>query len=596
MEERLPRKLAAILHADVVGSTVLVQRNESVAHERMQDVFRRFSATIESYGGVAHEIRGDALVAEFARASDAVSAALAFQFANEDYNKGVTDDIRPEIRIGISLGEVVIADGTITGAGVVLAQRLEQLAESGSVCIQGAAYETVPQRLPFKYESLGEQKVKGFEEPVRVYTVGVGDGQAVPPPDPVVRPEKPALELPDKPSIAVLPFTNMSGDPDQEYFADGITEDIITELSKFRWFFVIARNSTFVFKGQAIDLRQVGRDLGVRYVLEGSVRKAANRVRVTSQLIDAETGNHVWAERYDRSLEDIFELQDEITATIAGAIEPELAGSERKRALRKPTEHLGAWDLLQRGAALLWQNDRTSLLDGLEIIRQAVALDPSFGEAYGYLAFGAFCLLVYEWTDEPDAILQQGIADAGRAISIEHRDYFAHHALGRLNTIAGGHPAAVRALETCVNLNPNFALGYVGLAEAHVYAGSPEAAISYADKAIRLSPRDPMLWDMLHYKASACIRLNDFDRAIELFEQVCEFPTAQYVSSATLAALYGLQDRTAEAEKALERARRLEPGLSVALMKKVYGVTEERSGSRTQRLLDALRVTGLAEE
>jgi len=423
----------------------------------------------------------------------------------------------------------------------------------------------------------------------------VGDGQAVPPPDPVVRPEKPALELPDKPSIAVLPFTNMSGDPDQEYFADGITEDIITELSKFRWFFVIARNSTFVFKGQAIDLRQVGRDLGVRYVLEGSVRKAANRVRVTSQLIDAETGNHVWAERYDRSLEDIFELQDEITATIAGAIEPELAGSERKRALRKPTEHLGAWDLLQRGAALLWQNDRTSLLDGLEIIRQAVALDPSFGEAYGYLAFGAFCLLVYEWTDEPDAILQQGIADAGRAISIEHRDYFAHHALGRLNTIAGGHPAAVRALETCVNLNPNFALGYVGLAEAHVYAGSPEAAISYADKAIRLSPRDPMLWDMLHYKASACIRLNDFDRAIELFEQVCEFPTAQYVSSATLAALYGLQDRTAEAEKALERARRLEPGLSIALMKKVYGVTEERSGSRTQRLLDALRVTGLVE-
>ena len=596
MEERLPRKLAAILHADVVGSTVLVQRNEFVAHERMQDVFRRFSATIESYGGVAHEIRGDALVAEFARASDAVSAALAFQFANEDYNKGVTDAIRPEIRIGISLGEVVIADGTITGAGVVLAQRLEQLAESGSVCIQGAAYETVPQRLPFKYESLGEQKVKGFEEPVRVYTVGVGDGQAVPPPDPVVRPEKPALELPDKPSIAVLPFTNMSGDPDQEYFADGITEDIITELSKFRWFFVIARNSTFVFKGQAIDLRQVGRDLGVRYVLEGSVRKAANRVRVTSQLIDAETGNHVWAERYDRSLEDIFELQDEITATIAGAIEPELAGSERKRALRKPTEHLGAWDLLQRGAALLWQNDRTSLLDGLEIIRQAVALDPSFGEAYGYLAFGAFCLLVYEWTDEPDAILQQGIADAGRAISIEHRDYFAHHALGRLNTIAGGHPTAVRALETCVNLNPNFALGYVGLAEAHVYAGSPEAAISYADKAIRLSPRDPMLWDMLHYKASAYIRLNDFDRAIELFEQVCEFPTAQYVSSATLAALYGLQDRTAEAEKALERARRLEPGLSVALMKKVYGVTEERSGSRSQRLLDALRVTGLAEE
>ena len=323
-----------------------------------------------------------------------------------------------------------------------------------------------------------------------------------------------------------------------------------------------------MFKGQAIDTRQVGRDLGVRYVLEGSVRKAANRFRVTAQLIDAETGNHVWAERYDRGLEDIFELQDEITTTIAGAIEPELAGSERKRALRKPTEHLGAWDLLQRGAAFLWQQDRTSLMEGLRTIRQAVTLDPSFGEAYGYLAYGAFLLLVYEWTDEPEVILQQGLTDANRAISIDHRDYFAHHALGRLNTIAGDHRAAIRALETCVDLNPNFALGYVGLAEAHVYAGSPEAAIGYADKAIRLSPRDPMLWDFLHYKASAYVRLDDFDKAIELFEQVCEFPTAQYVSSATLAALYRLQDRSVDAEKALERARRLEPRLSVALMKK----------------------------
>ena len=604
MVEHHSRELAVLVHADIVGSTALVQRNETIAHARIRDAFHRFSMTITRYGGTAHEIRGDALVAEFARASDAVSAALTFQADNEEHNQTLDSDIQPALRVGISMGEVVIADGTITGAGVVLAQRLEQLAAPGGIVVQGSGAETVPQRFPIDFESLGEQRLKGFDHPVGAFVARLKPGEQVPESETnaAIRKlwadgdhERPTLALPDKPSIAVLPFTNMSGDPDQEYFADGITEDIITELSKFRWFFVIARNSTFLFKGQAIDLRQLGRDLGVRYVLEGSVRKAANRVRITGQLIDAETGNHVWAERYDRSLEDIFELQDEITATIAGAIEPELAGSERKRALRKPTEHLGAWDLLQRGAALVWQQDRTSLLDGLEVIRQAVALDPSFGEAYGYLAFGAFCLLMYEWTDEPDATLQQGIADAGRAISIEHRDYFAHHALGRLNTIAGDHPAAVRALETCVNLNPNFAVGYVGLAEAHVYAGSPEAAISYADKAIRLSPRDPMLWDMLHYKASAYIRLNDFDRAIELFEQVCEFPTAQYVSSATLAALYRLQDRTAEAEKALERARRLEPGLSVALMKKVYGVTEERPGSRTQRLLDALRVMGLVE-
>ncbi len=599
------RKLAVILHADVAGSTGLVQRDESAAHKRIQDGFRRLSETIKAYGGIPREIRGDALVAEFGRASDAVTAAIAFQIKNTDFNAQLDDDIKPELRMGISLGEVIVADNTVTGEGIVLAQRLEQLAAAGGVVVQGSVSETVPSRLPFDFESLGEQTIKGFDQPVRAFSVRLKPGAQVPESetDAAIRKywagdelKRPTLELPDKPSIAVLPFANMSGDPDQEYFTDGITEDIITELSKFRWFFVIARNSTFVFKGQAVDLRQVGRDLGVRYILQGSVRKAANRVRINAQLIDAETGNHVWAERYDRSLEDIFELQDEITATIAAAIEPELAGSERKRALRKPTEHLGAWDLLHRGAALLWQQDRTSLLEGLETIRQAVTLDPSFGEAYGYLAFGAFLMLVYEWTDEPDAILQQGLADAGRAISIEHRDYFAHHALGRLNTLAGDHPAAVRALETCVDLNPNFPLGHLGLAEAHVYAGSPEAAISYADKAIRLSPRDPMLWDFLHYKASAYVRLDDFDRAIELFEQVCTFPTAQYVPSATLAALYCLRGRAVEAEKALEGARRLEPELSITLMKKVYGVTDERPGTRTQRLLNALRSMGLEEE
>ena len=604
LTDRLSRKLAVLLHADVVGSTKLVRRNESVAHERIRDSFRRFSETIEAYGGITQEIRGDALVAEFARASDAVTAAIAFQIKNTDSNVQLQDDISPELRIGISLGEVIVADNTVTGEGIILAQRLEQLAVPGGVVVQGSVSETVPRRLPFDFESLGEQSLKGFGEPIRAFAVNLKSGERVPAPEPNpvtsevgvgVDRQRAPLELPDKPSIAVLPFTNMSGDPDQEYFADGIIEDIITALSKFRWFFVIARNSSFVFKGQAVDLRQVGRELGVRYVLEGSVRKAANRVRITAQLIEAGAGNHIWAERYDRGLEGIFELQDEITATIAAAIEPELAGSERKRALRKPTEHLGAWDLLQRGAAFLWQHDRTSLLDGLETIRQAVELDPGFGEAYGYLAFGAFLLLVYEWTDEPEVVLQQGLTDAGRATAIDLRDYFAYHALGRLNTIAGDHTAAVRALETCVNLNSNFALGYVGLAEAHVYAGNPEAAIGYADRAIRLSPSDPMLWDMLHYKASAYVRLDDFDRAIELFEQVCEFPTAQYVSSATLAALYGLQERGVEAQKALERARRLEPRLSIALMKKVYGVTEERPGSRTQRLLDALRGAGLAE-
>jgi adenylate cyclase len=388
----------------------------------------------------------------------------------------------------------------------------------------------------------------------------------------------------------------MSGDPEQEYFSDGITEDIITALSKFRWFFVIARNSTFVYKGQAVDIKKVGRELGVRYVLEGSVRKAANRVRISAQLIEAETGNHVWAERYDRKLEDIFELQDEITSTIAAAVEPELAGSERERAMRKPTEHLGAWDLFQRGVTLIWRQDRTSINAGSELIRQAIELDPNFGLAYSHLAFGALYLLLFEWADDRDKVLRQGIVDAGKGIAIDQRDFFAYHALGRLNTIAGDHAAAVRALETCVSINPNFSLGYHGLAEAHVFSGDPKKAITYADTAIRLSPNDPNMSNSLHYKASAYVRLDDFDRAIGIFEKACEFPAAQYVPFTTLAALYVLRGREAEGRKALQNALRLEPTLSITVMKNVYGMSGDKPSSRAQRLLDALRAAGLAEE
>ena len=404
------------------------------------------------------------------------------------------------------------------------------------------------------------------------------------------------LTLPDKPSIAILPFANMSGDPEQEYFADGITEDIITALSKFRWFFVIARNSTFVYKGRAVDVKTVGRELGVRYVLDGSVRKAANRVRVTAQLIEAETGNHVWAERYDRSLEDIFDLQDEITSTIAAAVEPELAGSERERSMRKPTEHLGAWDLFQRGMALMWRQNRSSINSGMELIHQAVGLDPGFGRAHGYLAYGAYYLLALEWAADRDEVLRQGIEEAGKGLAIDQRDFFAYHALGRLSTMAGDHAAAIRALETCVGINPNFSLGYHGLAEAHVFGGDPEKAITYADTAIRLSPNDPNMSNFLHYKASAYVRLNEFDRAIEIFEKACEYPSALYVPFATLAVLYVLQDGEAEGRRALQNARRLEPKLSIAVMKNVYGVSADRPGSRSQRLLDALRTVGLAEQ
>ena len=585
------RRLAAILCMDVVGYSRLMAVDEVGTLDRLKDLRAGvIDPLIERHSGRLVKLMGDGALVEYASVVDAVTCAMEIQKAVTANQAEAPEGERIEFRVGINLGDIIVEGDDIYGDGVNVAARIEGLAPPGGICISRTARDQVRDKLDVVLEDLGEIEVKNIPRPVRIFRVPVEPAATE------IAGEKELLTLPDKPSIAVLPFENMSGDPEQEYFSDGISEDIITALSKFRWFFVIARNSTFVYKDQAVDIKQVGRELGVRYVLEGSVRKAANRVRISAQLIEAETGNHIWAERYDRSLEDIFELQDEITSTIAAAVEPELAGSERQRSMRKPTEHLGAWDLFQRGVALMWRQDRTSINTGMALIRQAVDLDPSFGQAHGHLAFGAFFLLVYEWADDRDDVLRQGIADAGKAIAIDQRDYFAYHARGRLNTIAGDHAAAIRALETCVSINPNFSLGYHGLAEAHVYGGDPEQAIANANTAIRLSPNDPIMWGMLHYKASAYVRLDDFDRAIEIFEKVCEFPAAQYVPSATLAAVYFIRGREAEGHKALQNARRLEPTLSIAVMKKVYGVSGDQPGTRTQRLLDALRTAGLAEE
>jgi adenylate cyclase len=587
-EERAQRRLAAILAADVVGYSQLMGEDEAGTLNALNKHRAEFiHPTVGEYRGRIVKLMGDGALVEFPSIVDAVECAVAVQRGMEERNADIPDSKRITFRIGINLGDIIIDGDDIYGDGVNVAARLEGLAEPGGICVSAKVFEEVGNKLNLGFEDLGPQEVKNIDEPVRAYRAILDRVASKLGTEP--------LPLPEKPSIAVLPFENMSGDPEQEYFSDGITEDIITALSKFRWFFVIARNSTFAYKGQAIDIKHVGRELGVRYVLEGSVRKAGNRVRISAQLIEAETGNHLWAERYDRNLEDIFELQDEITQTISAAIEPELFSSEHNRALRKPTDDLTAWDLFQRAVALLWQRDRASIESGIQLIRQAVDLDPKFGQAFGYLAYGAFLLLVYERAEDRDATLKQGIADAQHAIAIDRRDYCAQYALGRLYTMAGDHQAAIRALDTCVAINPNFAAGYVGLEEAHVYGGDPNKAIEYADKATRLSPNDPMLWAMLHYKASAYVRLRDYDQAIEIFEQVCQFPNAQYVPFTTLAALYGLVGREHDARKTLEKARQLEPNLSVALMARVYGNSGDGPFKRGRRLLDALRKAGLPE-
>ncbi len=507
-------RLVVILHADVVGSTALVQHDETVAHQRIQDSFRRFSETIEAYGGVTHELRGDALVAEFDRASDAVCAGIAFQADNSKINAALEDDVRPEVRIGISMGEVVIADNTITGAGVVLAQRLEQLADSGGMCIQDAAYQSVPKRLPFEYESLGEQEIKGFEEPVRAYRVALESGMPVPSPDlrsdtrktkrfwrPVAdavfvlvivvgggfvwwQPwksefepasvERMAFPLPDKPSIAVLPFTNMSGDPEQEYFVDGMTEDLITDLSKLSGLFVIARNSTFTYKGKSVKVRQVAEELGVRYVLEGSVRRAGEQVRINAQLVDATTGGHLWAERYDGSLADVFALQDKVTQKIVSALAINLTEDEETRTRRGETSSPDAYDAFLEGWARYRHYTRDDFIKAIPHFERALDLDPNYGRAHAALAAVYFEGWWNSWHVGGGAP-QESLRRASEHLqeAMKHPTPLAHRVASFLHIVLNQFDDAMAEAQRAVDLDPNDPNGYEAMAWVLVHVGRP---------------------------------------------------------------------------------------------------------------------------
>ena len=488
-------------------------------------------------------------------------------------NADTSEDRQIRLRIGINVGDVVAEGRDLLGDGVNIAARLEALAEPCGIALSDDAYRQVRDRLDIDWQDAGKHEVKNIERPVHVWcwslTASRGAERA--------SDAREGLALPDKPSIAVLPFDNMSGDPEQDYFADGVTEDIITALSKFRWFFVTARNSTFAYKDTAVDIKQVGRELGVRYVLEGSVRKAGNRIRVTAQLIEAESGNHIWAERYDRLMEDIFDLQDEITLTIASAVEPELANSERDRAVHKPTDDLRAWDLFHQGLAKIWQTNKESTTEGAALIRQALSRDAGLGQAYAYLAFVGYYQIIWSMTDDREQTLQEGLTNANRAIEIDSRDYVAHWALGRLHDLEGDYQSAVRELETAININPSFAHGYFGLAVSHLFAGQAEKTVELADMAIRLSPNDPLMWAFLGNKGIAHAVLQEFDKGIEYLEEACRIPTAAFVPFVMLSALYANADRMADAEKTLVQARHREPHLSLRHMQEYLESADDKS-------------------
>ena len=588
MSQTPVRKLAVLLHADVVGSTMLVQKNETLAHERIQDVFRRFSKTISDHDGLAQEIRGDALVAEFARASDAVGASIAFQTVNATHNEQLSDDIRPILRIGIAMGEVVVADNTVTGEGIVLAQRLEQLAEPGGVCIQGAAYETLPKRFPFDYQNLGEKKLKGFAEAVRVYSVtdrGQSNIAVNESSDPA---DTHPLELPKKPSIAVLPFNNMSNDSEQEFFADGISEDIITELSKFRSFFVIARNSSFSFKNQQSTVKDVGLKLGVRYVVEGSVRRVGNRVRITAQLVDAIDDKHIWAERYDRDLEDIFAVQDEVTQAIVTAIEPQLATTEQQRARRKPTGNLDAWECYQRGLWYMFGYANTD--KALQFFHRAIELDPEFGSAHAGIAYTYVIQIVVGASKDKEEDLKRGMSAVNIALSIDQTEPFAHCAKGRISIFNGDHEKAVAAFERAISLNPNYALAHYGLAHGLWHAGRPTEALPHHDEAIRLSPHDPILWAILASKAIALIMAERYEEGIAISQEAQRNNDSHlFVYLGEVSGLANL-GREKESADALGRLRKVQPDISIGLIEESLPMA---TSDARDRFLQGLQLAGM---
>jgi TolB-like protein/class 3 adenylate cyclase len=581
-ETRVERRLAAILAADVAGYSRMMGVDEEGTLAALKALRKSLiDPKIAEHHGRIVKTTGDGALIEFASAVDAVRCALDIQCAMPERNRDVPEDRRIEFRIGINVGDVIIDEGDIYGDGVNIAARLEAIADVGSICISEDAYRQIKGKLSLDVSDISEQKLKNIAQPVRVYRVAPGKGRAAPL---TALP----LTLPDKPSIAVLPFQNMSDDPQQEYFADGISEDIITGLSKLRWFFVIARNSTFAYKDKATDVKRIGRELGVRYVLEGSVRKGGNRVRITAQLIDASTGNHIWAERYDRELTDVFELQDEITASVTAALEPKLLAAEGIRSETRSIEDLDAWDLVARALSHFWKLTAPESKTAIVILRQAVERHPGYAPAHSMLAFALLVSAHVGWIDSgEDRELAARLAH--RAMDLDDSDPWAHMALGYLAIRGHQTDEAVRHFRAALDLNPNFAAAYGYVGWALVFNGQSEEALRYFDQSIRLSPRDPLHGFFFAGISAAHYLAGRFTEAIKFGRQAVQLRPGILGGHRILCASLAQAGQIEEARAAMSTLRQLHPTMTIAWIKESVPYTTEPMA----RFLEGLRKAGL---
>ena len=589
-KKKVVRRLAAIFAADMVGYSRLMEADEEGTIAR-QKAHRKelIDPKIAEHDGRIVKLMGDGMLVEFASVVDAVRCAVEVQQAMAEREGDVPEEQRIRYRVGINLGDIVIEDDDILGDSVNIAARLEAMAVPGGVMVSRAARDQIRDKLDLRIEDLGEHKVKNIARPVRVFRILLDDEPAslTGPAD-----QAPASAPPEKPSIAVLAFENMSGDPEQEYFADGIAEDIITALSKFREFIVIARNSSFTYKGNAVDVKRVAQELGVRYVLEGSVRKAGSRVRITGQLIDAATGAHIWAERYDRGLEDIFAVQDEITQSIVGAIAPGIVSAEVQRAQRKDPGQLDAWECVMRAHAHTMQFTQESLTEASRLLTQAIALDPGNATALGDLAFIQHFEGVWGWSDSlPESMAR--LSDlAQKAVTADDRDAAAHVVFAISELFASRHDEAIRRLQRAIDLNPNlsFAHGYLGA--THAFAGNLEAAIPCMEAAIRLSPHDPLLGIWHAVQGWATLSAERYDQAIEYVKRALAENRGFVDTYGILAAACGHAGRIAEAKAALEKYQQYLPGLTASDPRLIRPFKRPADQAR---FLEGLRKAGLAD-
>jgi adenylate cyclase len=477
------RRLAAILAADVAGYSRLIGADEGGTLQALKAIRAELiDPTIAAHNGRLVKTTGDGLLVEFGSVVDALQCATEVQAGMVRRNTTAPADKRIEFRIGINMGDIVVEDGDIFGDGVNVAARLETLASPGGICVSARVQEDAAGKLDLSFEDLGEQALKNIARPVKAYRIAPGAVSAT-------AQETPALALPDKPSIAVLPFANLSGDPEQEYFADGMVEEIITALSRIRWLFVIARNSSFTYKDQAIDVKRVGRELGVRYVLEGSVRKVGGRVRITAQLIDATSGTHLWADRFDGLLEDVFDLQDKVASSVAGVIEPALQAAETTRTTNSTTSDLTAYDLYLRAYAMLWSSTSQSAA-ALRLLQQAISRDPRYGPALAWAAFCCFRLLADGRSEDRAADRLKGVDFARRALEVAGDDASILANAAYVLAAFGENIIAMTALvDRALSLNPNYARGWEVSGGIRNWAGHPEIAIEHIEIALRLSPR-----------------------------------------------------------------------------------------------------------